>query len=469
LEAGSIAQPSFGWSAWLVLFCSAGLLAIWSLPDTIALRNILLVLGFFASLVYLKAFSSLIFSRNAWNLWLLTAFFAWLLVHLVFFSHEFETQLDELQSPWLRCLLAIPVGFALGLILGQDSWGDAGADSNRPSWNKTMALLMVFLGLGGVSLISFGWSMYALYRNGAQMQFAQINILLMNLYAQVKMPFVVGAAFFLPLCFVLMIGVIHRKCAIWWGLLALIGIALSLFSVYFSNTKNGVAIFGLCLILFILNLVPKAMQSWRHLITGALALIVVVSLGLYGIYKHEQINPAWNSLIADFQVGRDIDHQDYWKNRWVYTQPQNQYGRPVDISTYERTAWFTAGTRLLMENPLGYGLIHQSFGRMARAKWPDFYKPNGKLYGFTHSGWLDFTLGVGLPGLLLMLIPLAVAWYRSLFAQGLWRSYAAMTIPVFVIAYLTTEVTGEHFTELSFFMTAFFCGITPKQSNKLSA
>jgi len=123
----------------------------------------------------------------------------------------------------------------------------------------------------------------------------------------------------------------------------------------------------------------------------------------------------------------------------------------------------------LMENPLGYGLIHQSFGRMARAKWPDFYKPNGKLYGFTHSGWLDFTLGVGLPGLLLMLIPLAVAWYRSLFAQGLWRSYAAMTIPVFVIAYLTTEVTGEHFTELSFFMTAFFCGITPKQSNKLSA
>jgi hypothetical protein len=28
------------------------------------------------------------------------------------------------------------------------------------------------------------------------------------------------------------------------------------------------------------------------------------------------------------------------------------------------------------------------------------------------------------------------------------------------LAYLTTEVAGEHFTEVLFFMTAFFCGLT---------
>ena len=113
---------------------------------------------------------------------------------------------------------------------------------------------------------------------------------------------------------------------------------------------------------------------------------------------------------------------------------------------------------------MGYGLLHHSFGVLALEKWPDFYKPNGKLKGATHSGWLDFALGLGIPGLLLVLIPLGVSWYRSLHQQGLWFSYAAWTIPIMFLAFLTTEVAGEHFTEVLFFMTAFFCGLTLKPS-----
>ena len=89
-----------------------------------------------------------------------------------------------------------------------------------------------------------------------------------------------------------------------------------------------------------------------------------------------------------------------------------------------------------------------------------FYTPTGNTRGATHSGWLDFALGLGIPGLLLVLIPLAAAWYRSLFKEGLWFSYASWTIPVMTFAYLIAEVSEAHFIEMLFFMTAFFCGIT---------
>ena len=109
---------------------------------------------------------------------------------------------------------------------------------------------------------------------------------------------------------------------------------------------------------------------------------------------------------------------------------------------------------------MGYGLLHHSFGSLAAIKYPDFYKPVGNTRGATHSGWLDFALGLGIPGLLLVLVPLFAAWYRSLHQKGLWFSYASWTIPIMSFAYLTTEVAESHYVEMLFFMTAFFCGLT---------
>jgi O-antigen ligase len=261
-----------------------------------------------------------------------------------------------------------------------------------------------------------------------------------------------------------MIRSIKKQTSCWWILPSLFVICLSLFIAYFSNTKNGIAIFAFTLAIFTVNLFFKTQWSWGRYVLATLIGAIIFSLSYSGIAKHIEKNSAWPSMIANFKVGLDIDHQKYWKNRNVYPRPVDQYGAPVDISTYERTAWFTAGIRLLAENPMGHGLLHHSFGVLALEKWPDFYKPNGKLKGATHSGWLDFALGLGIPGLLLVLIPLGISWCRSLQQQGLWFSYAAWTIPIMSLAYLTTEVAGKHFTEVLFFMTAFFCGLTLKSS-----
>jgi hypothetical protein len=81
--------------------------------------------------------------------------------------------------------------------------------------------------------------------------------------------------------------------------------------------------------------------------------------------------------------------------------------------------------------------------------------------GMTHSGWLDLVLGIGIPGVLLILIPLGAAWYRSLKMNTLWGSYVSWAIPAFTLTWLITEVIGaKHFIELMIFITAFFIGIT---------
>jgi O-antigen ligase len=161
---------------------------------------------------------------------------------------------------------------------------------------------------------------------------------------------------------------------------------------------------------------------------------------------------------ADFKVGVDIDRQDYWKNGAIYQIPLNQYGTPVNVSTYERTAWFRVGLHLLKENSLGYGLVHHSFDALAQMNYPDFHEPIGNTRGATHSGWIDFALGLGIPGLLLVLVPLFAAWYRSLQQEGLWFSYAAWTIPIMTFGYIANEVAESHYIKMPFFMISFFAG-----------
>jgi O-antigen ligase len=102
---------------------------------------------------------------------------------------------------------------------------------------------------------------------------------------------------------------------------------------------------------------------------------------------------------------------------------------------------------------------------LAIQKWPDFYKPIGKTRGATHSGWIDFTLGLGIPGLLLVLVPLGASFWRALRKEGFWYSYIAWTAPTIILAYTVTEVSSDHFIELLFFMSAIFCGMTLKAND----
>ena len=439
---------------WLILFCAAGLLFIWPLPGTIALRHVILGIGFIASLCYLHQQRLSFLERTAWPTWLFLGFYGWLIIHLVFFSNERGLQIAELSSVWMRSALATPLGLALGLMLTQVQY-KSGAIAHQKSLFEQYSVPIIFFGLLGTFLIFFSRYMYEVLVTGTWFHFPFYEI-----PYKAKPPFVIGSALLLPLCFIIINRSLNSLANKYWIFLALFGVAAVSFGDYFANTKNGMAILVICFALFLLKLLISRQWNANKLFLGIPILIILLAVMVLRINQHMAKNSAWPNLVADIKVASDIHHQDWWKDDKVCCAPINSAGVQVDTSTYQRTAWFIVGAHLLAENPQGYGLIHHSFGWLAGEKYPDFSKPIGGTRGATHSAWMDFALAVGIPGLLMVLIPLFASWYRSLSQAGLWASYTSWTIPVLTFAYLITEANEAHFIELLFFMTAFFCGIT---------
>ena len=95
------------------------LLLIWVLPDTIALRNILLVIGGLSG-VFLIRFNWVIFCRYSFQaipLYLIVGLFVWVLIHYAFFSLNPELELSEIRSLWLRAFAGFLMAIGLGIAL----------------------------------------------------------------------------------------------------------------------------------------------------------------------------------------------------------------------------------------------------------------------------------------------------------------------------------------------------------------
>jgi hypothetical protein len=439
-------------SATVLVLTASVLLAIWPLPNTMALRHLMLLCGFVASCFILFKNSPRLVRLNAWPVFVLFSFFLWLVFHLFALSGNFEEQWQELTGDWLRTFMAANMGLALGLVLSDPT--------NHPS-PRLQRLQEPFLILGLAGTITIFCVRYA-YEVAQTGQWIHNNFFMTPYLG--KTPLVIFGGLFLPILFIKINSALQQAESSHWYLYGFIGLASTLLTFYFANTKNGFAIFGMLASLFFLQVLfgnSKTKRKVRQ--TGGYALLLLCLLGFaYSVNKHLVSNPAWSNLIADYKVGIQIDQHNKWKNvedssmAW----PLNGNGVTVDGSTYARTAWGRAGIDLIKEHPLGYGQINHSFGALAIQKWSDFHKPDGNNRGATHSGWLDFALGFGLPGLLLVWLPLFVSYARARKHSDFWRTYVTWAIPVIAIGYLITELCTGHFIELLFFMTALFSGLT---------
>ena len=433
---------------------AASLVAIWPLPETIALRHLLLFIGLALSFPVIRTHGHSLLKKDAWPLWVLASFFLWLLVHLAFFSVNVDEQWNELRSDWLRSLIAAVIGLSLGLVLANPNQ----RDSSQPD-SKTFESIL-FVGFSGTVVIFFFRYIYEIFITSQWIH----NDFYMTPFKS-KTPLVVFGGIFLPLAFIKMLRVFTGDEKPHWTTVAFFGILLTLVAEYFANTKNGFIVLIFVSVIFIFSLIRAISNSqgtnkfiWPFL-------FALLFMTAFGIKKHVESNPTWPMLWSDVKVSLDINHHENWKNRNVYPLPKNEYGVEVNGSTYERIAWARAGVQLIKENPQGYGLISHSFGALAIEKWPNFYKPVGKTRGATHSGWIDFTLGLGIPGLLLVLVPLGASFWRALHKEGFWYTYIVWTAPTITLIYATTEVSSDHFIELLFFMIAVFCGMTLKPND----
>lgn len=447
-------------AAYILAAIAACLVAVWPLPETMALRYLLLISGCVLSIYVIKSNRSIIFSKYASHIWMLFSFFLWLTIHLFIFSNNYDEQLYEFQGAWVRVLLSAICGVALGLSLSQTKQKNESGVLEK----------IIITGFYGAPIIFFLRYAYEIYVTGNWVH----TDFYMYPYLS-KTPIVVFGSLLLPLIYIKIIQSDSDKEKKLWVPVGIVGILLVLFAEYFSNTKNGIGFFILVLTAFLIYFLSRSKYSF---IAGArrrsiIFIIAACILIPYGLFKHIEANHDWRTPWADFKVGLDIENNQHWKNSVLYDYPKNEYGAQVSTTVYLRTAWIVVGVQLIKENPQGYGLLHHSYGALAIEKWPDFNKQNvsGKTRGSTHSGWVDFTLGLGIPGLMLVILPLWISFFRALQRQGFWYSYICWAVPLITAIYLTTEVASDHFFEFLFFMIALFCGLTlqkPEQATRLA-
>jgi len=419
-----------------VLF--AVLFAIWALPATILIRNLCLILGGLIGIYQIYTYRAYLFNKKAIPVYLIFALFIWATFHLLFLSNNFALQLTEYGSIWKRSLIGaiFALGFGLGIV-------NASSNTRQSAW------IIFYTGLLLPTLIyilKFGLLYYE-KKSG-------INV---GAYWHIYVAKTAYMGFCIPALAVALgqiyIQITNGRWATWANLVYAGTIPAVLFVFYAENIKNGVLYSFFFVAIFIGLLAFKYFKRFPVRIS-ALIVVILLGSGLF-IQNHIKQNHSWETFMADAKVATRDENSESWKCQvFGKSLPKNELGEQVSDTNYSRVAWGINALKLIPQYPLGYGLVERSFGHIGKEAWP------GSCLSQSHSGWLDLTLGIGIPGMLLLLGSLIMS-LRGLLRLSSntiehlveWRSMSVCTLICFGLIWCTTEISQKvFFDELVFFL-----------------
>jgi hypothetical protein len=231
------------------------------------------------------------------------------------------------------------------------------------------------------------------------------------------------------------------------------GIIAAVFAVfYLENAKNGFAYASVLFFAMLIKIGFDKRSHWnlRKSIVIAGAVLAMVFL----LAQHVQKNDSWRTLFSDIKVAQRLDEIDAWKDYGARGVPVNDMGKAVSITNYTRAAWAQVVLGFIAEKPLGYGLIFKSFGAMALEKWPE------STLDTAHSAWLDLTLGIGIPGITLLLLSGLLALINSQrITPYFWGSAAFWLLISIFLLMITTEVARKGYIEALLFLILWTAGL----------
>ncbi len=425
----------------ILVILNAILLSIWAVKHTVALRNLLLGLGTFLSIIYVavdwrQGFlrKRLIFPNNLPFIFL-GLVFLWVLSHFFFFSQDPQLHLHELSSTWLRALLASVMAFGCGLVI-----------SKRPA-------LINYLWLGLLASIL-----------AVSPRYVAKAMALHNLFAPDYEGYIFyGKIYAVMTGTILMAGLTGtlldqwRCCGIMnclkQGVFWLLGSLISLYSyVFIFDARNGT---GLTIILFcglfIFGLIWAAQYIKKTRSISGVKAIITLLLGLLllgGVFWQQQVkhNSGWVYLIEDVKIAIQVDRYQEWQTSNVTgVYPKTDLGRQVTGNNYERVAWAVVGLRMLAQHPLGEGVLYGPFSRLLQVDYPKATALS------THSGWIDLGLSMGIPGLILLwgvvvsTICVCIRNHGSLMMAGIVIS------ALLFLLYTVGELSNSHSVEILFY------------------
>jgi len=413
------------WLVWVQCLAFIVLYSVWILPEVVGFRNTALAIGAVIGLYVVYQNRGLLLHKRALPIWLILSLFAWASFHLFFIGQDFHLQWYEYVRIWRYAAIGFIFALGLGLSLSQSK--------GKKYWHA------IYLGMcipTAIYLVKFFLTSY-----GEGFGFAIPASL--QIY-QSSAPFYVPKSDYIPFCLpalAIALGEIKHILQSKEGALKInflkmtayfLVIAATLFLFYAQSMKNGFLYALLCALVFAtLILFENSHHSLkrRMLLAGA-GIVIAISI----MYIHIQQNAPWKALIADAKIAVQLDKYDEWKYNERKGLPKNEFGQQVFGTNYQRIAWGIAGAKLSLENPLGYGLIEDSFAKLAKQKWPDSVD-----LSHTHSGWLDLALAIGLPGLALILGTLLVLMKQSGNVAYPWSDFVFWSLLSILFLWVTTE------------------------------
>lgn len=457
--------PAFIVTALCWLF--AILFGVWALPHTVFIRHSCMILGAILGLyviAYLWKNDLLKIQVNAIPIFLILALFIWVFIHLLWIGKEPQIQLMEFKRIWKKIILCLP--FALGLGLGIRYMVEFGDEKKTKKLWRILWLAFALPVL--IFYIKFGLTELAQLMN---FELSPYLILSEYRYDHSGMPKYFYVFFCLPL-FAIAIGAIThdiQKDAFSLKAHALNFMAILFVPIifYLQSDRNGM-LYSVLLMLISLGVLVSSKLTCgtirQKVFLCCLAILIVVATII-----SFRVSPAWKMMGADLKVAMELDKIDNWKYQGQsgFPYPTNEYGIRVNPSNYDRATWGLVGMRLAKENLLGYGLMTLSFDHLTKAKWPN------SLMSQTHSGWLDFMLGYGAPGLILIMLALLLVWHGSKYINEPWKYIGRWGLGTTGLTMITTEISSEIFINGLVFLILLAAGLAvsfnPPPYPKLSA
>lgn len=457
------------WLIWIQCIAFVVLYGVWILPEIVGFRNTALVVGVLAGLYPIYLYRNCFFQRRATPLWLMIGLFTWAIFHLVFLSQDYAAQFLEFKRIWKYA--AIGAIFALGLGLSLVSNGLMVRES-RIAWGplKGPYYPVIYFGLCLPLLIYL--LKYCLTVYGEV--FGIWVPASLKIYFE-SQPFYVPKTDYVAFClppFAIALGQIQvllvSKFKLRGGqylaiFVYLATLAATLFLFNIQNIKNGMAYAAVCVLIFIISILFRMMSSKP----SKNALIIFITIGIFmgALYSHVQKNESWRTLAADSKVAFQLDKYQHWKYAGAQGYPNNENGKMVSVTNYERAAWFKVGLQLAIRNPLGYGLIEDSFKKMVKARWPEA----STNLSHSHSGWLDLILAIGIPGFIFLLGALLFALKQAKEVCQPWQSLVIWALLANSLLWISTEVSATVTFSALIFWVSWASGLTLLRSaNKAS-
>jgi hypothetical protein len=438
--------------AMVVLF--ALLWAILIQPNTIALRHILLTIGSLLGLYVIAKNKDLLISKSATPIYLIFVLLAWVTFHLFFLSSKYELQLEEYQTIWKRILWGLPFAVGLGIVLGQTYQIKEPSDKDL-RFEKNLQWIFVAGITAPTCIYLLRFCLMALAaRLGWNLPDFAMILWPPSSWHIPKMAYI----FFCLPALALACGQIIRimkspNQSFYLSVAVYSGIIAAVFAVfYLENAKNGFAYASALFFSMLIKIGFDKRSQWnlRKSVLIASAVLAMVFL----LAQHVQKNDSWRTLFSDIKVAQRLDEIDAWKDYGARGLPTNDMGKVVSVTNYTRAAWAQVVLEFITEKPLGYGLVFKSFGAMALEKWPE------STLDTAHSAWLDLTLGIGIPGITLLLLSGLLALINSQrITPYFWGSVAFWLLISIFLLMITTEVARKGYVEALLFLILWTAGL----------